>query len=209
MNRFEIALADVIGEENLTRIQDTKVCIAGAGGLGSNCALHLVRCGFKKLRIIDFDLVEYSNLNRQFYFVAQVGREKVKALKENLLLINTDLAIEALSEKINQDNVIDYITGCDVVVEALDNVYSKTILVEACLDSKKRLVAASGLAGWRNSGGIKIHCIKNNFYIVGDLVSEAGPAYPQLAPGVNVAAAMQADVVLGYFLKQPPGPKKT
>ncbi|MEG3072128.1 MAG: sulfur carrier protein ThiS adenylyltransferase ThiF [Candidatus Syntrophopropionicum ammoniitolerans] len=177
--------------------------------MGSNCALHLVRSGFKKLRIIDFDLVEYSNLNRQFYFVAQVGRKKVEALEENLLLVNTDLAIEALSEKIREDNVMDYITGCDAVVEALDNVYSKTTLVEACLDSKKPLVAASGLAGWGNSDGIKIHCIKNNFYIVGDLVSGAGPACPQLTPGVNVAAAMQADILLGYFLKQPLEPKKT
>jgi len=203
VNEFEKALAGILGEKNLAGIQNVKTCIAGAGGLGSNCALYLVRSGFKKFRIIDFDVVEHSNLNRQFYFAAQVGRSKVEALKENLLLVNADLEIEALPEKIHQENVKEYFSGCDVVVEALDNVRSKKILVEACLDSDKLLVAVSGLAGWGKSDGIKIHRIKDNFYIVGDMMSEAGPGCPPLAPGVNVAAAKQADVVLSYFLKQP------
>ncbi|MBM4272653.1 MAG: sulfur carrier protein ThiS adenylyltransferase ThiF, partial [Deltaproteobacteria bacterium] len=64
MNDFEKSLAEVLGEENLIKIQETRVGIAGAGGLGSNCALFLVRCGFRKLRIVDSDVVEMSNLNR-------------------------------------------------------------------------------------------------------------------------------------------------
>ncbi len=201
VNKFEKTLAEILGAKNLARIQNVKICIAGAGGLGSNCALYLARSGFKRFRIVDFDRVEYSNLNRQFYFASQVGRSKVEALKENLLLVNPDLAIEALPQKISQENVAEYFCGCDAVVEALDNVHGKTMLIEACLGTGKLLVAASGLAGWGNSDRIRIRRVRDNFYIVGDMISEAGPGCPPLAPGVNAAAAMQADVVLSYYLK--------
>jgi len=200
MNDFEKAMAETLGVANLARIQEVKVGIAGAGGLGSNCALFLARSGFKKFRIVDFDVVEYSNLNRQFYFASQVGRRKVDALKENLLMINPSLSIEALPEKIEQSNSKDLFNCCDVVVEALDRAEFKRMVVEAYLDAGKLLVAASGLAGWGRSDQIKVHRIKENFYLVGDLVSEAGPGLPALAPGVNVAAAKQADVILSCFL---------
>lgn len=200
MNDFEKALAEILGEENLARIQKVKVGIAGAGGLGSNCALFLVRCGFKRLRIVDFDVVENSNLNRQFFFASQVGRRKVEALKENLLLINPDLEMEALPERIEQGAAKDLFADCDAVVEALDRAEHKRIVVEAYINSGKLLVAASGLAGWGKSDGIKVHRVKDTFYLVGDLVSEVGPDCPALAPGVNVAAAKQADVVLSYFI---------
>ncbi|MFZ5634063.1 MAG: sulfur carrier protein ThiS adenylyltransferase ThiF [Bacillota bacterium] len=205
MNGFEKALAGMLGGENLARIQKVKVGIAGAGGLGSNCALFLVRCGFKRFKIVDFDVVEDSNLNRQFYFARQVGCRKVYALKENLLLVNPGLEIEALPERIEKENLADLFKDCDALVEALDGAGYKKMVVEACINSGKLLVAASGLAGWGRSEGIKIHRIKDNFFLVGDLVSAAGPHCPALAPGVNVAAAKQADVVLSYFLGNPHG----
>ena len=200
MNDFEKALAETLGQENLAQIQSVKVGIAGAGGLGSNCALFLVRCGFKRFRLVDFDVVEYSNLNRQFFFAAQIGCKKVDALKENLLLINPDLEIETLPEKIEQGTARELFVDCDAVVEALDQAESKRMLVEATMNSDKLLVAASGLAGWGRIDDIKVHRVKDNFYLVGDLVSEVGYGCPVLAPGVNVAAAKQADVVLSYFL---------
>ena len=69
------------------------VGIAGAGGLGSNCAAHLVRVGFRKLKLVDFDVVETGNLDRQFYFADQVGMYKVEALRQNLLRISSDLEL--------------------------------------------------------------------------------------------------------------------
>lgn len=202
MNDFEKALAEVLGKENFDKIQKVQIGIAGAGGLGSNCALFLVRSGFKKFRIVDFDVIEYSNLNRQFYFTAQVGRRKVQALRENLLRINPNLDIEVLTEKIQPDNVKELFAHCDAVVEALDRPEYKKMVIEAYLNSDKLLVAASGLAGWGRSEDIKTRRVKEKFYLVGDLVSEAGPGLPILAPGANVAAAKQADIVLSYFLKE-------
>lgn len=201
MNGFEKTMAGILGKENLAKIQRVKVGIAGAGGLGSNCAQFLVRSGFKKLRIVDFDVVEAGNLNRQFYFASQVGLRKVDALKENLLMINPGLEIEAIAEKIEQETAKELFACCDAVVEAVDSAACKRMIVEAYMNSGKLLVAASGLAGWGRTDGIKTHRIKDQFYLVGDLVSEAGPGCPALAPGVSVAAAKQADAVLSYFLE--------
>ncbi len=205
MNGFEKAMEKMLGGENLARIQKVKVGLAGAGGLGSNCAQFLVRSGFKRLKIVDFDLVEESNLNRQFYFASQVGRRKVEALKENLLAINPDLDIDALPVKIERENLKDLFGDCQAVVEALDGAGCKKMIVEALIDSGRLLVAASGLAGCGRSDGIRVRRVRDDFYLVGDLVSEVGPGLPALAPGVNVAAAKQADVVLSYFLGKPYG----
>ncbi len=200
MNVLEKAQAEILGRENLEKIQRVKVGIAGAGGLGSNCALFLVRSGFKKFKIVDFDVVEAGNLNRQYYFASQVGRKKVDALRENLLLVNPGLEIETVPEKIEKESLHRLFSGCHVVVEAMDRAEYKKTVVESFMNSGKLLVAASGLAGWGKSDRIKTRRVKNNFYLVGDQETETGPGCPALAPGVNVAAAKQADVVLSYFL---------
>lgn len=200
MNNFEKALASTLGEGALAKIQQVKVGIAGAGGLGSNCAQFLVRSGFRNFKIVDFDRVEYSNLNRQFFFLNQVGEQKVEALRKNLLAINPDLHIETVTAKIEQVNIKELFHDCQAVVEALDRPENKKMVAEAYLPSDKLLVAASGLAGWGRSDGIKIHKIKERFFLVGDQVSEVSPDCPPVAPGVVVAAAKQADVVLQYFL---------
>lgn len=203
VNDFEKSLEDILGGANLDKIKAVKIGLAGAGGLGSNCAQCLVRCGFIKFKIIDFDLVETSNLNRQFYFAGQVGRVKAEALKENLLLINPALEIEVLPVKIEQNNAPGLFADCDVVVEALDRPEYKKMIIEAYANTGKLLVAASGLAGWGKSDQIGIRRVTDNFYLVGDLASEAGPDCPPLAPRVYVTAAKQADIILSYILGRP------
>lgn len=207
MNDFEKALSHILGKENLANIQKVKVGMAGAGGLGSNCSMYLVRCGFKRFRIVDSDIVEMSNLNRQFYFAAQVGQKKVEALRENLLMINTGLEVEIHNKRITSDNIEAIFADCDVVVEALDRAADKRMVAETYMHSHKLIVAASGLAGWGGSDDIIIHRIKNNFFMVGDLTSETTPDCPVLAPRVNVAAAKQADVIVSYVLENPRGGK--
>lgn len=200
MNEFEQALSRYLSDEQLCRIRSVKVGIAGAGGLGSNCTAALVRTGFHHIKIADFDVVDYSNLNRQFYFFEQADRTKVEALRENLNLINPAAEIETAAVRLEKDNVTEMFRDCDVVVEAFDRAEYKKIIVEAYLDSGKLLVAASGLAGWGDSDRIKVHRIKDNFYLVGDLATGIGPDTPPLAPCVLIAAAKQADIVLGYAL---------
>ncbi len=200
MNYFEKALAEHIGYENLLRIQSFRIGIAGAGGLGSNCAFNLVRSGFKHLLIVDFDIVDFSNLNRQFYFYNQIGYLKVDALKENLLSINPDLDIETFKMFIDNNNVEEIFSDCDIIVEAFDKAAYKKMIIEELISSKRLIVCASGLAGWGKSDQIMVNRIKNNIYIVGDLVSEVGVNQPPISPRVNICAAKQADIVLDYVL---------
>ena len=104
MNGFEKGLMRYIGEEKLEKLKKVKVGIAGAGGLGSNCAFNLVRSGFYKFKIVDFDVVEPSNLNRQFFFLDQLGMPKVLALEENLRRINPEVRIDFIQQKVQKDN---------------------------------------------------------------------------------------------------------
>lgn len=200
-NLFEEALCGALGAENLTKIQQVRVGIAGAGGLGSNCAVNLVRSGFLHLMIVDFDVIDFSNLNRQFYFYNQVGRPKVEALQENLLAINPNVQIEILQQKIEEHNIESIFQGCDVIVEAFDKACYKRMIVEQYINSDRLLVSASGIAGWSNSDDIKIHAIKEKFHLVGDLSSEVGKDMPPCAPRVSIAAAKQADIILSDVLK--------
>src|SRR5580704_15932635 len=93
MNLFEQGLLKYLKPEQLTLIQSKKIGIGGAGGLGSNCAMMLVRTGFKHLEIIDQDVIDASNLNRQQYFPDEIGLPKVDTLKKRLLDINPEADI--------------------------------------------------------------------------------------------------------------------
>lgn len=201
MNQFEKALLKYFSEVELNKIQSVKIGIAGAGGLGSNCALNLVRSGFKKLKIIDFDRIEFSNLNRQFFFFNQVGEEKVSALLQNLKAINSDVEIKAIVDKLDEDNLESYFTDCQIIIEALDKAEIKSLLVEKLLPYKQLIVSASGIAGYGNSNAIKINQIKENLVLVGDLKSEVSEQKRAYAPKVALVAAKQADVVLEYVLR--------
>ncbi|MDA8335577.1 MAG: sulfur carrier protein ThiS adenylyltransferase ThiF [Peptococcaceae bacterium] len=200
MSGLTDALAGYLGEDALARIRAVRVGLAGAGGLGSNCAQYLVRCGFCRLRLVDFDVVEAANLNRQFYFAAQTGQKKVAALTENLLRIEPELSVEALAERITPENVLELFGDLDVVVEALDQTRAKILVVESLLGRVGCLVAASGLAGWGDPDALTVRRVRPDFYLVGDETSAVQPGRPPLAPRVNVAAAKEADAVLSWVL---------
>lgn len=197
---FHANLIKKMGKNNFNKVQSVRVGIAGAGGLGSNCALNLVRTGFEKLTIADFDRVDASNLDRQFYFLDQVGSYKVEALKTNLCRINTGLELRIIKERIEKDNAREIFADCDIVAECLDGAACKKTLLEELLIIRKFVVAVSGLGGIGSSDDIKIHRVKENLVMIGDLRSDICQK-PALSPRVNVAAAKQADVILEYVLK--------
>ena len=85
MNLFEQGLSTYLTKDQIETIQSVKVGIGGAGGLGSNVAMILTRSGFKHLEILDHDVIDPSNLNRQQYFVHEINQPKVDTLKKRLL----------------------------------------------------------------------------------------------------------------------------
>jgi thiamine-phosphate pyrophosphorylase len=201
MNAFEQSLLARLGEARFQKIQATRVGIAGTGGLGSNCAAYLVRSGFKHFTLADFDVIDASNLNRQFYFLNQTGQPKAETLKANLLAINPDLDIQTLAVRLDAKNIQAALAGCTAVVEAFDTVEAKKMITESFWHSEKLLVCASGLAGWGGSDNIRVQRVGKNFFLVGDKATEVTSATPPMAPRVNVAAAKQADVVLAWVLE--------
>ncbi len=172
MNEMERGVAIYLGEEALNHLQSLTVGIAGAGGLGSNCAMNLVRCGFRKFVLADFDRVEKSNLNRQAFTLDQVGKLKVVALAGNMKSVNPDLEIELVSTDLNPENMDAVFMNCDAVVEALDVSVFKRAVVEAYLPSGKLVVAASGIGGTGDADAIVTRRVRDNFYMIGDMETE-------------------------------------
>lgn len=191
-------------DEQYAKILGTRIGIAGAGGLGSNCAINLVRCGFENFVMVDFDTVEVSNLNRQVYAVCHIGRPKIECLAELMLEINPGTSIRAIQKRIDENNIAGFFEDCDVVVEAFDKAESKAMLSQAFMGSSKLVVSASGLGGFGNSDRIITRKIRDNFYLIGDGKSGVGDVIRPFAPRVSIAAAKQADVVLSWVIGAQP-----
>ena len=200
MNAFERGLARYLDEGFLAFLRTVRVGLVGAGGLGSNCAMHLVRSGFSDLVLADPDTVEPSNLNRQHFTLAQVGRPKVLALRDNLLAVNPDASIEAHQKAVDAGGLAELFGGCRVVVEAVDGAATKKLVVEALVPTGCLVVSASGIGGAGIAGRMAIRRPLPNLILVGDLTTPCGAATPPLSPGVGMAAAMQADAILNHFL---------
>jgi len=184
-----------------TILSQKVVGIAGAGGLGSNCAVSLLRSGVGKLIIADYDVVSEPNLNRQFYFRDQLGQKKVFALRDNLARIEPEDCVQVYDTRITEENIGLIYSTCDIVVEAFDEASQKEMFINYMLTNFPEipLVAGSGMAGWGRIELLKI-VQSDNLYICGDEESEASEENPPLAPRVNIVSNMQADKVLELLL---------
>ncbi len=183
------------------RLAQYSIGIAGAGGLGSNCAVSLVRSGILRLKIADFDRVEPSNLNRQYYFRDQLGQVKVEALGVNLKRINPACELSLLGERLHLENIPKFFADVDILVEAFDQADQKEMLLELALElwPTRPFIVGSGLAGYGQTNELKL-IRHSNVYICGDGYSEVRPDNPPLAPRVGIVANMQANTVLDILL---------
>ena len=186
--------------EETDRLQNVKIGIGGAGGLGSNAAAHLVRAGIEHLVIADFDTVSEGNLNRQFFFRDQIGKFKTEALAENLWRINPDLHLELHQVRVTKENIHRLFDGCDLFLEAFDSVESKFLFVHELLPLGRPVIASSGLAGWGNTNAMQVRKAGENLYLTGDLKSGIGEELAPHSPRVGIAAAQEANVALALLL---------
>jgi sulfur carrier protein ThiS adenylyltransferase len=176
------------------------VGIAGCGGLGSNIAVLLARAGVGKLIIADFDTVAPENLNRQHFFIDQIGKLKVDALAEIINKINPKINYQPVNVNLTPENIPDVFSNVDVLIEAFDQAENKSILIDTwtSLKNGKLLIAASGLAGTGDIDKIQINRMEN-LIIVGDFKST--PAEGLMAPKVMIVASMQASLAVEYLLE--------
>jgi sulfur carrier protein ThiS adenylyltransferase len=188
-------------EEIKSALKSRTIGIAGAGGLGSNCAVALARVGIGKLIIADYDVVSEDNLNRQYFFLDQVGQPKTTAIRENIRRINPLVEVADHFLKLDPENIPVLFKECDVIVEAFDQADQKEMLIETVLQNfpEKPLVIGLGMAGWGMNQSIHVRKV-DRMYICGDEISEIGPDLPPIAPRVGIVSNMQANVVLEILL---------
>ena len=182
------------GKELQKKFSSAVVAVCGLVGLGSHIAIALARAGIGKLILIDFDCVDVTNLHRQQYKAAQVGKCKTEALRENLREIAPYLSTEVHNVKITRDNARELLKDADIICEAFDDAESKAMLTDVVLCSMqgKYLVAASGMAGMGSANDIRTRKITEHFYLCGDEISEIKEQHSLVASRVMVCAAHQA-----------------
>ncbi len=184
------------------RVKRATVGIAGLGGLGSAVSIALARMGIGTLILVDFDVVEPSNLNRQQYSIDQIGMPKTQALSKILASINPFMKIVIHKIELNRNNIPKVFNTANVIVECFDRAEEKVMILESAAESlpKAYVVGASGLAGYGDSNSIKTWRLGNRVFIVGDMIKAAGPSLGLMAPRVGIAAHHQANLVVSLLV---------
>ena len=192
------SLAERHGREMQQRLSEAAVAICGLGGLGSNIALALARAGVGRLHLMDFDVVDISNLNRQQYFPDQLGIPKPYALKSTLDRIAPYCDIRADIVKLTEENIPRLLSEEPIVCEAFDKADQKAMLVNTVLEKlpEKYLVSGSGMAGLYSANLIRSRRLGKKFYLCGDGVNGIGDGEGLYMSRVLACAAHQAHMII-------------
>jgi len=205
MMNDEGAEIEEIFERNVPGVRDIlskrTVAIAGCGGLGSNAAVSLVRAGIGKLVIADNDVVEVSNLNRQYYFLEDIGKKKTEALSSHLLAINPHLKLESHFTELTPGNICQIFKDADLLIEAFDRAESKAWLIETWCTHfpDKPVICASGLSGYGNTGSLTVKR-SGNIVMCGD--GETDKSMGLTSSRVAIAANMEANEAIEILVNQ-------
>lgn len=196
------ALHKGLTQQQSHRLRQARVAVVGLGGLGSNVAMWLARMGVGHLWLMDFDRVEWSNLNRQYYFLEDVGAYKAEALLPKLQQVNPYGDYRISTEKLTEANLQALVGDADIVCEALDKANCKALLVNGVLENfpDKYLVAASGLAGLGRGEDITVRKIAPRFYLCGDGKSDV-QELPLCGARVGICAAQEALTIIRIILQ--------
>jgi molybdopterin/thiamine biosynthesis adenylyltransferase len=190
---------DALGEEGQHRLGEATVAVVGAGALGSNSAELLVRMGTGHVRIVDRDVVELSNLHR-FRVLGDddVGRSKADALRKGLMALRPGAGVESLAEDLTAGNAMALLEGADVVLDGLDNMESRYVVNDACLELGipwvyGGVVGTGGMVAPFPAGGPCLRCLFPEPPGPGALPtcesSGIHPAAPSVVAAVQVAHA--------------------
>ncbi len=198
------SLASRHGADLQRRLTQASVAVCGLGGLGSHIAVALARAGIGKLYLIDFDKVDLSNLNRQQYFVSQIGQDKSMALRDNLAAIAPYTEVIPYPLRLTEQNLKALLQDADIICEAFDQPEEKAMLVNGVLEQlpDKYLVSASGMAGLGSGNLIHTRKITKHFYLCGDEVSDVSQDIGLISSRVMICAGHQAHMVLRILAEE-------
>lgn len=183
------------------KLRESSVGIAGLGGLGSNAAVALARAGVGRLVLVDFDKVEEDNLDRQYYFLDQIGKFKVDALRDNIERINPEVKVEIHDLKLVKGSMEKPFSGVDVVIEALDDAKSKADFIEEIMLKlpDTPVVGVSGVAGYGHSDRIVTRRC-GNLYLVYDEDARSSDDDVLVASRVALMANWEANLAIEILL---------
>lgn len=181
------------------RLSRSVIGIAGCGGIGSNAAVSFVRAGVGKLIIVDHDVVEPSNLNRQYYFADDIGKKKTDALKERLMKINPHCEIEAYDKMLEPEDLVYVFQKADILIEAFDKAESKQWLIEewASLFPERPVISGNGLSGYGDFQSLSI-TKTGNICFCGD--GKSSDVSGLCSARVAVVANMQANLAIELIM---------
>ena len=184
-------------EEVNGKLENAKVVILGAGGLGSNIAHMLARLGVGKMILYDFDVVEPSNLNRQHYGVNDIGKMKAETTAERIKELLPYVHIESRNLRVDEEVLSSVYEEGDIFIEAFDTVSSKVMAYDFFAGREKPYICTTGVAG--PSGELSRRDL-GHIHIVGDFQGEdRNDCY---IPKVMAIAAMECRVVMELILKK-------
>lgn len=200
--QLEQAMDQRFSKEVYEKFKQAKVCIAGLGGLGSNIAIMLARSGIGTLKLIDFDKVDVTNLNRQAYRIEHINLPKTEALREMIGEINPYIRVETIQAKVTEENLQEFFAGETLVCEAFDNPEYKAMLANYLLEQQPEtiVVSGSGMAGVGSSNHICTRQKMKRLYVCGDGESDAYAGMGLLSPRVSICAGHQANMLLRLIL---------
>lgn len=147
----------LIGEENLKKIKDTKILLVGVGGVGSFAFEALIRSGFQNITIIDKDVVEESNINRQLVAnLNTIGISKVKVALDKAKEINKNIKIKAIDEFLSKDNINNLDKDFDYIIDACDTLNTKLELIKFATENNIKIISSMGVGNRIDASRIKI-----------------------------------------------------
>jgi thiazole biosynthesis adenylyltransferase ThiF len=160
-----------VGGKGQEKLLNSKVLVIGAGGLGSPAILYLAAAGVGTIGIVDFDVVDLSNLQRQIiHNTERVGTPKVESARRTVEMLNPDVKVIAYNTRISKENIMDIIKDYDVVLDGTDNFPTRFLINDACYFAGKPLVSAAML---RFEGQVSVFDFRNK---------EKSPCYRCLFP---------------------------
>lgn len=190
----QITLSE-IGEEGQQKLQNSSVLVVGCGGLGSPIAVYLASSGIGKIHLVDFDVVDLTNLHRQvFYSLDDVGRPKVQVLSEFIKKRAPFTEISVTNKPITKDNVFELVEKVDIVVDGTDSLPTKYLLNDACVIKNKPLVYGSL---YKFDGYVATFNVLQND---GSYTSNLRDAFPEMATDIpNCEEAGTLNAIVGII----------
>lgn len=190
-------------KEMQVKLKNARVAIAGLGGLGSNIAVMLARSGVGQLLLVDYDVVDVTNLNRQMYYIQQLGMPKAQALPEILYQINPYSNYQSRCLRVTEENIRELFMEYPIVCEAFDQPDQKAMLVREVLTKCPGtiVVSGNGMAGYKDANEIQTIKKLRRLYVCGDQHTDVAEGIGLMAPRVAACAAHQANKVIQLIME--------